>query len=124
MVVFMFQDRFAAKVIDGSKNQTIRKTSKRIIRVGDTLSLRKWSGSPYRSKQVILREALCTGVDPLTIDRCGDIRIGNSGFVLLTRYARAMAKKDGFEDSDAMLDWFQKTHGLPFEGVLIQWEPK
>lgn len=125
VVVFMFQERFVSKVLDGSKTQTIRAKSKRVVRVGDTLSLRKWCGKPYRSKQVILRAALCTGVDRLTIDRCGDIRLGNiGGDVLLARYAEAMAKKDGFENLDAMLDWFRTAHGLPFEGVLIQWEPK
>jgi hypothetical protein len=49
----MFQDRFADKVRDGRKLHTIRKTAR--CKVGDTLSLRRWSGTPYRSKQELLR---------------------------------------------------------------------
>ena len=30
---------------------------------------------------------------------------------------------DGFEDAGDMAAWFEKTHGLPFEGTLIEWSP-
>ena len=35
--------------------------------------------------------------------------------------ATAIAKADGFGSWEEMLDWFEKTHGLPFEGLLIRW---
>ena len=31
------------------------------------------------------------------------------------------AVDDGFDSFAEMLEWFEKTHGLPFEGQLIQW---
>jgi hypothetical protein len=34
----------------------------------------------------------------------------------------AFAKSDGFSNWQEMVDWFQATHGLPFEGHLIMWE--
>jgi len=32
-----------------------------------------------------------------------------------------LARLDGFKSAAAMFDWFEKTHGLPFEGLLIRW---
>jgi hypothetical protein len=34
-----------------------------------------------------------------------------------------IALADGFEDADALLDWFCDTHGLPFEGHIYNWAP-
>lgn len=31
------------------------------------------------------------------------------------------ARLDGFADWHEMRDWFSKTHGLPFNGVMIEW---
>ncbi len=31
------------------------------------------------------------------------------------------ARRSTGESSDAMPSWFQKTHGLPFKGFLIEW---
>jgi len=28
---------------------------------------------------------------------------------------------DGFTDWAEMIKWFEDTHGLPFEGILIKW---
>jgi hypothetical protein len=37
--------------------------------------------------------------------------------------AREMiAKRDGFDSFADMADWFEKNHGLPFEGYIIRWE--
>ena len=33
----------------------------------------------------------------------------------------AIAKADGFANAEEMVDWFEKQHGLPFEGWLIRW---
>jgi hypothetical protein len=65
MRVIMFQDRFAELVRGGDKCQTIRWSAR--CRPGDVLSLRRWTGKPYRSKQETLREAVCTAVSPVAM---------------------------------------------------------
>lgn len=37
------------------------------------------------------------------------------------RAERLFAQRDGFSNWRAFLDFFEKTHGLPFKGVLIRW---
>lgn len=110
----MFQDRFAENVENGTKRQTIRKTAR--CKVGDTLSLRRWSGKAYRSKQKVLATATCTAVLPVCV----------SYFDLWVDGKREpfqhVAVTDGFRDYEEMRDWFQKVHGLPFRGELIRWE--
>lgn len=34
---------------------------------------------------------------------------------------RRFAKRDGFQSWIEMSDWFEKTHELPFKGLLIRW---
>lgn len=54
MRVLMFKEQFAEAVKSGTKLQTIRPPRKRPINVNDVLSLRKWTGRPYASKQQCL----------------------------------------------------------------------
>lgn len=113
MRVLMFQDRFAEKVRDGSKPHTIRKTAR--CKPGDVLSLRRWTGKPYRSKQETIREAVCTAVRAVTIwpfDVTVDGRLVP---------AQHLAVQDGFRDWEEMRDWFETVHGLPFVGWIIEW---
>lgn len=111
--VRMFQPRFAPLVESGAKFQTIRNTPKVLPRVGDRVSCREWTGKPYRSKQRVLREAEITLVGPVRIEFQETASRANHDF----------ARNDGFEDFWDMLAWFEKTHGLPFDGILIQWKP-
>jgi hypothetical protein len=123
MTVLMFKERFAALVREGSKPHTIRPERKRPIKVGDALSLRQWSGAAYRSKQIVLREAVCIAVQPIRIDAMcdgGEIYIDHT--VRLSTPGRAhLARRDGFVCCSDMLAWFEEVHGLPFHGVLISW---
>lgn len=48
--VRMFKPHFALLVESGAKAQTVRPTPKRMPKPGDRISLRCWSGAPYRSK--------------------------------------------------------------------------
>jgi hypothetical protein len=121
MRVIMFQERFAGKVRDGDKLQTIRKTAR--CKPGDTLSLRRWTGKPYRSKQEVLREASCRAVTPVRIG-LEVIRVGGddrSVKYLPPSEAHAFAIRDGFRNWAEMRDWFDSVHGLPFVGWLIEW---
>jgi len=118
MRVVMFKPRFAPQVEAGTKRQTIRPTPKRPIPVGRLLSLREWSGKPYRSKHRVLREERCTAVTPIRIDFVVCL-VGGRG---LRHYELdAFAQADGFRSYEDMYEWFRETHGLPFEGVLIKW---
>jgi hypothetical protein len=120
MRVILFQDRFAAKVKDGSKWHTIRKSAR--CRKGDQLSLRRWTGRPYRSRQEVLREAECLSVLPIALGygtHADGIRLGETE---IDTSARAeLARGDGFACATDMLDWFREVHGLPFVGEIIYW---
>lgn len=107
MAVIMFQPQFHDAVQSGAKTQTIRPPRKRPIRVGDPLSLRAWTGAPYRSKQRILEFGICSAVDQITI---GDDFSDD-----------ADALRDGFESAREMRDWIAEAYGLPFVGVRISW---
>jgi hypothetical protein len=134
--VRLFQPGFARLVERGEKRQTIRPIPKRIPRVGDTISLRTWTGKPRRSKQRVLREAritkvrvCCIGVAALCKLFLGARAIKDSattvawsGWVVPLRDTDYFAKADGFKDWYEMQEWFSKEHGLPFEGIAIWWE--
>lgn len=109
MRVLMFKDRFASLVESGEKTRTIRKHAR--CKPGDTLSLRQWTGRPYRSKQRVLRTAICRNVVPVLIVP------GTSGAAF-----EDLAKADGFSSFAEMKRWFAEVHGLPFEGEMIVWE--
>lgn len=51
--VRMFKPQFAPLVESGKKLQTVRPTPKRMPKPGDKISLREWTGLPYRSNAVI-----------------------------------------------------------------------
>ncbi|MEI8021023.1 MAG: hypothetical protein WCH39_22650 [Schlesneria sp.] len=122
MPTIMFQGRFAESVVDGTKRNTIRKVRKKNpIKVGDVLSHRQWSGTrAYEpgSTQIVLRVETCTRVTPIRIQerRCKLGTIWIDGM-----WRELLAKKDGFDDWKSLVAWFTETHGLPFEGVFIEW---
>lgn len=125
VALILFQNRFADLVRTRKKQQTIRKKRLLPITVGDPLVLRMWSGLPRRSRQITLLTAVCRSVQPIYIssrvytpDHYG-VRL--DGEFLPRRRAEALARADGFESVEDMCEWFIKTHGLPFEGVLITW---
>jgi len=117
--VRMFKPQFAPMVESGQKCQTIRPTPKRMPKPGDTISLRTWTGKPYRSKQRVLRESAITEVEPVSISSTG-IKI--SGQPLLGCVLWDFARADGFNTPQDMIDWFNFTHGLPFSGIVIYWK--
>lgn len=115
-----FMPKFWEAVRTGTKTQTVRPTPKRQVHAGDTISLRYWTEKPYRSKQGILAEAVVTAAVPIFISST-DIHLGVGKFWKFPD-VQDFAKADGFQSWEEMRDWFQSTHSLPFDGVLIQWE--
>ena len=101
------------------KLNTIRAYRKRPIKVGDRLHLwhkqRAKRGTPGRRK---LGEAVCTAVAPIRMrSECLFVE----SRLLGVRQIQIFAISDGFRDAGEMFEWFDKTHGLPFEGQLIRW---
>ncbi len=69
-----------------------------------------------------LGEVRCEHVDRIKLTRMRDIAIFGDGRDE-DETVQDIAEKDGFPDHIAMFAWFEKTHGLPFEGLLIRWDP-
>ena len=121
MPSIMFLKRFAPPILAGTKRQTIRPPRKRPIKVGDSLSLRIWSGEAYRSRQETLFDTTCSAVFDIAI-RSKGYRLGK-GLPLPIMPLDDFARADGFEDWALFLAHFDGFYGLPFYGVLYLWEP-
>jgi len=124
MPMLNFQSRFAALVANGAKTQTIRKHRKdgRDPQPGDVLYL--YTGARTKACRK-LRVATCSQVTPIEISERrvkywpgGDFEMQFQNIRVLMDFA----KRDGFLDWAEMEAWFRRTHGLPFRGLLIQWE--
>ena len=144
MPALNFQKQFAAAVESGEKRQTIRKQRKHPIKLGDKLYLFTGQRTKW-CRRVVVRRAVevirrvvkglprghvveCTGVTPVKIEPghvwLQDLRIAGGGGRwrrLLVHDLQLFAEDDGFVLAEELLDWFERTHGLPFEGVLIRW---
>ncbi|MEI7453054.1 MAG: ASCH domain-containing protein [Actinomycetes bacterium] len=121
--VRMFKPQFAPLVEAGTKCQTVRPKPKRMPKPGDRISLRMWTGKPYRSKQRVLRESEIVAVERITISDTGHellVCVGNKS--LTPEELNAFSIADGFKGGIEMFNWFEATHGLPFEGIIIKWE--
>lgn len=124
--VVMFQSRFVHKILSGEKRQTIRRLGKRNPpAVGERLSLRFWTGSPYRSPQSKIANAVVVQVRKIQVDvllkadEC--VAIVASNGVLTSEEMQRLAMADGFDGVWQMVAWFRDNHGLPFEGHEIRW---
>ena len=123
MTAINFKARFAPLVESGEKRQTIRPERKQPIKVGDKLQL--YTGMRTKGCRK-LADAVCTQVRRVTI--------ANAYFAIqheehpicdrllgsIERFAMAVA--DGFDVYSEMHAFFKSQYGLPFRGVLIQWE--
>ncbi len=121
--VRMFKPQFAPLVEDGTKCQTVRPTPKRMPKAGDKISLRMWTGKPYRSKQRVLRESEISAVEKISLCDMGrELLVYVNGHELHPEEINAFAIADGFKGGIEMFNWFDATHGLPFDGVVIKWQ--
>ena len=117
MRVLMFKDRFAGLVARGEKRQTVRRRAN--CEPGAVLSLRRWTGKAYRSKQELLGEAVCAWVRPVLI---APGLISLDGDFLAAREADTFARADGFSGAGELWDWFGEEYGSePFLGEVIGW---
>jgi hypothetical protein len=108
---------FKDKILSGAKRRTIRAPRKIPIKVGDTLYMWWKSRSPKEKEK--LGESTCIRVSPVKIEKkfalCPDL---SARYHSIDEFAQA----DGFDNWQQMIEFFDKTHGLPFTGVLIEWD--
>lgn len=125
MPAINFQARFADKVKNREKRQTIRANGKRKPpRVGDPLML--YTGMRQCGCRKLL-DVVCSGVTPISISaRSKTISMANT---LLSRWqilsaeeAEQLAIKDGFSSADELFRWVSANHGDTLSGNLIEWE--
>jgi len=118
MPALNFKKEFAEKVESGEKRQTIRALRKdgRNPRNGQTLYL--YVGMRTKGCRK-LGEATCKSVEPIAIEENGDIFIGVEYVPPVE--ASNMMIRDGFNSRLEFYEFFKKTHGLPFYGLLIKW---
>lgn len=119
MVAFNFMAAFAPQVESGVKQSTIRrrrKDGRPPCRVGDALQL--YTGMRTKSCRK-LREVVCTRIVPIAVDEKRQVVIDH--YSLFRHEIEAIAIRDGFNCGGAMLRFLESTHGLPFDGWLIEW---
>jgi len=139
MPALNFQARFADLVERGEKRQTIRAWRRdgrdpyfgnflylftgmrtpacRPLRIRDGRGIH-FAPVAHRGSSVVY----CRGAGPIRIDFYRErTRIAVYHRPLDADAALEMARADGFADVEDMAAWFAKTHGLPFEGLLIRW---
>lgn len=120
MPALNFKKQFADDVERGVKNQTIRVPRKdcRNPQPGQILYL--YMGMRTKSCRK-LGEAPCISVEQIYISEQFDIDLGLRAVGYIEEDEIIIA--DGFKNRHEFFDFFQKTHGLPFNGFLIKWEP-
>lgn len=121
------QDRFVDAVRAGIKTSTIRppgRPSKRPME-GDTITLFRWTGRPYHSKQQEVGRFRVRRVWNVTVSEQGTERTDGGTFSRSHAPGgerETIAQREGFRDWEEMASWFRDQHGLPFDGIMIEWE--
>jgi hypothetical protein len=131
MVAYSYQGRFEAPIRAGIKPQTMRNERKRHARPGE--EIQHYFGMRTKHCRLIGRST-CTAVTPVRIDfRYRTIDIERRPIIKGAIALNLFAERDGFEDWDALCDFWEGTHGvkddangmpaLPaaWAGVLIEW---
>lgn len=119
MVAYNFQTRFADQISAGTKTQTIRAIGKRRhAREGERLQI--YTGMRTKvCRKLLAPDPVCVRAEMITISRDG-VHYPQGGECMTPC---VLARRDGFASFQEMLDWFERTHGLPFTGILIKWRP-
>lgn len=116
MPALNYQPWKAEKVESGECMQTIRALRSRPFKIGDRLY--HYLGMRTKACRK-LGESVCTEAIPIAID---GFHISLAGELLGYIGALHIARGDGFRGLDAMIAWFEKTHGQPFTGQVIRWQ--
>ncbi len=107
------------------KRCTIRKSRKRLPKVGETAVLECWEGAPYRSGVERLGAFRLVNVLPIQIEawdgRAEGVKIILDGVELIGEEARKLATDDGFDSLQDFADFFRER--FPFSGHFFEWDP-
>lgn len=107
-----FYPRFTDQVATGKKNQSVRTRS---FRHGDLVHLRNYAGK-------LLGTGHVTCVRDVLIDYRRYVPVIKiDGDTLSSKSMEAFARKDGFADLDAFINFFSDHYDLPFRGFVIEW---
>ena len=124
MPALSFNPTFAQAIIDGTKRQTIRKHRKKLARIpcsdpkpGDAHYLYTGLRTGHCRK---LLDAQCVKVSDIELRL--DFSVSIDGKELKWSQIEQLSAKDGFNNTRAFFEFFSKHYGLPFWGLLIQWE--
>ena len=115
MVAFNFKPEFVDLIKSGIKTQTIREKAR--CKIGDNLQL--YTGMRTKACKKII-DAVCTSITPIYIDSGSEIvKLGSHR--LNAAQLEELAIKDGFNNDDNFLLFFNDNYGEFFNGYLITW---
>lgn len=123
MPAYNFKDQFVPLVLSGIKRTTIRQKRKRPTVVGDRLYL---FNRMRQSKCRLFKDTECVKVTPIKIATSGCavlVGLGWDHLILTDAKVAALAKADGFPNSEEFRKFFFDTYGPNFVGELIEWKP-
>ncbi len=121
------QERFVEAVRSGVKRTTIRPVPNRdqdIPNEGDSITLFRWTGKPYRSKQEVIGEFRILRVWSASVYEHGIILRSGGTYWIAQGHGgdkEVIAKREGFNDWAELAGWFRREHGLTFTGIMIEW---
>lgn len=115
-----FQLRFVDSILNGTKRHTIRPTPARRPVVGEDFVGYYWTGKPYLSPQQTFFKSTVAHVATIRISASYWITV--DGELYDVSRMRRLGIEDGFESIKELLAWFVQNHGLPFQGILIEWK--
>lgn len=117
MPILTFKRMMVAPILAGTKVHTIRPDGRRPHKPGETLYMQ--TGDRFQPERFAVRT--CTHVRRVTIVDVTVMVDLPAPSLFIVPPLDVFALCDGFENWEAMRDWFAKAYGLPFVGNLIQW---
>lgn len=121
VVGYTFNERFATKILNGSKQQTVRSgfVGKAHVQPGQLMQF--WTGMRLRARS-LLGTATCASICRIEIDTWIPV-VTYLGTILSTAdELDEFAIADGFASWAAMRDYWLGMHGTSaWAGVLIKW---
>lgn len=118
MPALNFKKEFVADVEAGIKRMTIRAYRKdgRYPKPGQMLY--HYTGMRTKACRK-LREDICLKTTPIEITQAFDVTL--DGKKLTPGAVMGLARADGFLNAIGFYNFFAKTHGFPFRGLVIEW---
>lgn len=122
-MILGFKQQFVPAVANGTKPHSIRAD----MRWREGMSIQFYENVRQPTMRIIRPDAVALVVQRLCI--YPTVRSGQEpttvvdGLILSPADSELLAQRDGFPNYSKMISWFAETHGLPFTGKLIIWQP-